>query len=473
MYRAALCAVLLVLAGCQAPGVGEGPTATETGVDAGTSESDAGTPADPESDVLGWEDGYWHNESLSITTADGLNESEREKAVARSMARVERVRGLEFRESVSVEVITRAEYRNESGRNHTETFRRFDNAKFEAMFLVGEDEDSIATQERSLGQSVLGYYDPAEEAIVIVSDSETPRLDGEGTLAHELVHALQDQHYDLSDDDAATRDAYQGRNGLIEGDASFTQRRYTERCGAAWECLPAASDGGGGGDSHFGLNFLMYFPYGDGGQFVAALHDEGGWERVNDAYDEHPDGSTEVIYPDRYSEWEPEAVTIDDGAGGDWERVQPADRPDHAVLGQSAIAAGLAYTVADEYNDSGVVGPRQIINYRGDGSVDRSDPYNYDLPAADGWAGGRLHVYERGDESAYVWKTVWTNESEAAEFAAEWGDVVEHWGGERVDDGVWVIEDGPHEDAVEIRRDGDAVTVVNAPTRSDLEGVHA
>ncbi|WP_225333115.1 Hvo_1808 family surface protein [Halomicrobium urmianum] len=470
MYRAALCAVLLVLAGCQAPGLGGEPTATETGVDASTTESDAGAS----DDALGYENGYRHDESLSITTADGLNESEREAVVARAMARVEHVRGLEFRESVPVEVITREEYRNESSRDRTESFRRFDNAKFEAMFLVGEGEDSVATQERTLSESVLGYYDPAEGAIVIVSDSETPRLDGEGTLAHELVHALQDQHYNLSDDDVATRDAYQGRNGLIEGDASFTQRRYTERCGESWECLPAASDaGGGGGDSHFGINFLMYFPYGDGGQFVAALHDEGGWERVNDAYDEHPDGSTEVIYPDRYPEWEPANVTIEDGASDGWERVRPADRPDHAVLGQSAIAAGLAYTVADEYDDSGVVGPRQIINYGGDGSVDRADPYNYHLPAADGWTGGRMRVYERGDESAYVWRTAWANESEAAEFAAGWGDVVEHWGGTQVDDGVWVIEDGPYEDAIEIRRDGDAVTVVNAPTRSDLEAVHA
>jgi len=64
---------------------------------------------------------------------------------------------------------------------------------------------------------VLGYYSPSRGEIVVVSESETPRLDGEGTLAHELVHALQDQHFDLAADPVRTRDAHQGRNGLVEG----------------------------------------------------------------------------------------------------------------------------------------------------------------------------------------------------------------------------------------------------------------
>jgi len=127
--------LVLVLAGCQAPGfpgspgadpgtdvetdAGDGPATSET-----TSPSDSTVgeripsggevPDDPESDRLGWENGYWHNESVAVTPADGYNESELDAVVARSMARMELVRGLEFEEEVPVTVIDRVEYRNES-----------------------------------------------------------------------------------------------------------------------------------------------------------------------------------------------------------------------------------------------------------------------------------------------------------------------------------------------------------------------
>jgi hypothetical protein len=500
MLRAVVLVLLLVLAGCQAPGApvdagtpGEGGPgdATSDGEDQDAA-SDAPTtggdvPDDPGSDRLGWENGYWHNESVAVTTGDGLNESELDAVVARAMARMELVRQLEFEQSVPVDVISRAEYRNESGGNHSEALARFDNAKFEALFLVGEEGDSIEEQESTRGQSVLGYYSPREDAIVIVSNSDAPHLDGEGTLAHELVHALQDQHFDLAEDPVRTRDAHQGRNGLVEGDASFAQRRYQARCGEEWDCLgpagrsDAESESESKGEAprgHFGIQFLMYFPYSDGPGFVQALYDEGGWDAVNDAYADRPDGSPEVIYPERYSEWEPAAVDLPDRSSDDWQRVRPPDRPDRAVLGQSAIAASLAYTLADDHNDAAVVRPVDVINYRSDGTVDPEDPFEYDVAAADGWAGGAMYVYENGDDLGYVWRTTWESADEAAEFADTWGAVIRHWGGERVDDGdragegEWVITGSAFADAFRIRLDGDTVTIVNGPERDDLAAIH-
>jgi hypothetical protein len=42
-----------------------------------------------------------------------------------------------------------------------------------------------------------------------------------------------------------------------------------------------------------------------------------------------------------------------------------------------------------------------------------------------------------------------------------------------VTDDVVVVRDGPFADAFRVTRDGDTVTVVNAPTVADLGGVHA
>ena len=487
MYRAALLAALLVLAGCQAPTASpSGPDVTPTATpdDAATPTSaPTETPAptetqltDPTSDRLGWENGVWYNESLAVNNTDGLNASERALLVNRSMARIEYVREREFTGTVPVSVIRRSGYANRSQGNTSERLQRFDNAKFEALFLIGERNDSITQQDQALSQSVLGYYSPARDEIVVVADSATPQLDGEGTLAHELVHALQDQQFDLENRSARTRDAYQGSNGIVEGDASYVEQRYMARCGESWSCLDRAegeSSGGGGGDSHFGLNFLMYFPYSDGPGFVGHHQRTGGWDAVDAAFEDRPDGATEVIYPERYPEWEPANVTLPDRSTDDWERVRPPGRPDYAVVGQSAIASSLAYSATDDYNSATVVAGRDIVNFEPNGEVNQSDPYNYDLPATRGWAGGRMYVYESGDRTGYVWRTHWENATEAAEFASTWELLVRHWGGEQAGENTWEIsEDSPFTDAVRIEQSGATVTVVNAPSRTALDEVH-
>jgi hypothetical protein len=484
MLRAVLLAALFVLAGCQVP---TAPSSAGTQTDTTSPSAPSTTsptptesgqqtvsPPDPDTDRLGWERGRWANETLSVNNTDGLNESEREAVVARAMARIEVVREREFNETVPISVINRSTYRNRGQRNRSDTFRRFENGKFEAMFLIGEQRDAIATQNAALSRSVLGFYTTRREEIVIVSDSQTPRLDGERILAHELVHALQDQHFDLQRNLPQTRDGYQGRNALVEGDATLVEQRYMARCGAEWSCL-AETDARSGqsGDTHFGLNFLLFFPYSDGPGFVGHLYRTGGWDAVDAAFEDWPDGATEATYPERYPDWEPAQIRLADRSSDDWDRVSPPRRPETAVVGQSAIAASLAYTIHDDYNTSRVASPSSVINFDGPAQVNRSDPYNYDLPAARGWAGGRMAVYENdADELGYVWQTRWDNESEAREFARAWEQVVAHWGGEQVSETVWRIDDGPFEDAIRIERRGATVTVVSAPNRTQLSEVH-
>ncbi|MBX0304370.1 Hvo_1808 family surface protein [Haloarcula salinisoli] len=488
-FGAVCCAVLLLLAGCQGLGAGvdegtptgtdETLTVTENGTEQPTdstvlelrNESGSSTVRpDPETDRLGWENGYWHNDSLDVDNTDGLNDTELSAVVNRSMARIEYVRGLEFEENVSVNTVSRAEYRNQSGSgSYGDALRTFDNAKFEALFLIGEDDSSIEVQESTLGDSVLGYYSPSLDEIVIVTNSETPRI-GEKTLSHELVHALQDQQFGL-EGNASTRDALQGRNALIEGDARTVETAYLNRCGSSWSCVRVGQSSGGGGSSdlHFGVFYMIYFPYSDGTSFVAELRDRGGWRAVNDAYDDIPEGAREVTTPTDYPEWEPREVTLPAPPSDDWERVRPSadrDRPDYATVGPSAIAATMAYTVVDEYNTSSSVVSRFAL---GDRDTVDTDPYNYDLSGTSGWDGGRMQVYTKDGETGYVWRTAWTDEQSAEAFATSWERVIQHWGGERTADGNWVIaEESPFGDAVAVHVEGDTVTVVNAPTEAEL-----
>ena len=143
-------------------------------------------PAEPRGgDTIGWENGYWYYDPVDVTTADGLNASEREAVTARQMARVERIRDREFQSTVPVEVISRAEYRNRSRSNGSAgpPGDPWNDQVWEALLLVGEDSGSSEAISDTRSDSVLGYYSTSQDRIVIVSESETPVVE-RGTLAH-------------------------------------------------------------------------------------------------------------------------------------------------------------------------------------------------------------------------------------------------------------------------------------------------
>lgn len=491
MRATVLVALLILLAGCN---FGLGPsdsgdaTETQTEVETVTATEVNTVRDDPDDDPLGWEDGYWHNESVAVDNSDGLNESELEAVVSRTEARLEVVRGLEVEGDVDIEIITRDEFRDRRTTDYTGTFRTFDNAKFEAMFLVGNDVDALQVQRENRGSSVLGYYDSKNDSIVLVSDSGQPQLRGDGTLAHELYHAIQDQHWNLTTYRAGTRDGFSGERGLLEGDANFVQQRYMAECGERWQCIESPGGGGDGpGENfHYGVYFLNYYPYTEGPVFINTIWEEGGQEALDDVYDDPPESAEQVIYPEKYGVDEPTAVDIEDSHGDGWERVRPEpqrptqQRPDYAVLGQSGLTTMFFHTFSSQYgtdygsyNDTMVVDPRGVIDPRG-----QSDPsiefVSYDLNYTRGWEGDRMHVYERDGDVGYVWRIAWEDAGEASEFVDGYRKLLAHWGAEQVDTRTWKIpEDSPFTGAIHVDTDGDTVTIVKAPSVEDLGDVSA
>ncbi|MFB6185643.1 MAG: hypothetical protein ABEI86_02095, partial [Halobacteriaceae archaeon] len=90
---------------------------------------------DPASDVLGWENGFWHNESIRINQRDGLNDTEMKALVSRAMARVEYLRNREFKKYIPVSVISREEYRENGGNNSPDpSYVKWNNQIWEALF---------------------------------------------------------------------------------------------------------------------------------------------------------------------------------------------------------------------------------------------------------------------------------------------------------------------------------------------------
>lgn len=432
-----LAVALVVAAGCA--GLGE------------LGFGERGSPA--AGDEIGYEAGYWADDRLDVTTADGLNETERRAVVARTMARVEVVRGLEFEEPVPVEVISRAEYRSrQDGVTPNGTFGAWNDQVWEALLLVGEDRDVSTAFGTILGTSVQGFYSPSKGSIVLVSDSDTPMVDTR-TLAHELVHALQDQHYRLSPA-RATQDGELAANGLTEGDANLVESIYDRRCGADWDCLERPRGAGGGGraaDFNFGVFLVIYAPYAEGPEFVDDLRQRGpGWSRVNDAYGDFPASTEQVIHPEAYPDDEPTAVHVPDRSSAEWERFG-LDHPTDTV-GEASLYA----------------------TFWANGQVDRSrDPYNYSHPLSTGWDGDTLVPYTNGSHAGYVWKVTFDSPADAREFRDGYVRALRSRDATSPRRNVHVVpEDSPFADAFRVTLHGDTVVIVNAPTTDDLSAVH-
>ena len=438
-------AALLVLAGCNGLAPDETPASEPWQ-----------WPEDPPTDRLGWEAGYWHNESIEVNQSDGLDEAEREAFVARTMARVEYLRGLEFEESVPVQVVTREQYR--ANDTFSWSYSAWDEQVWEALFLVGEDETVNETFEQIYGGSVLGYYSPSKDRIVLISDGDGTVMD-RGTLAHELVHALQDQHFGYTGE--PTLDARLGAQGLTEGDPTLVAAQYQSRCAAGnWSCVPTPPmDRSGGGPINLGVYLTVYQPYADGAAFVDALYQRGGWDAVDAAYEDRPASTEQTIHPEKYPDEEPVSVSVPDRSGSNWRPID--DDAASQTVGEAALYVMFRHNTMIP-----------SAHLRGD-DVPHS-PYNYSHPRTDGWAGDAVVPYESDDgEYGYVFRTEWDTTADARAFAKGYrAMLLLYHGGERIDDTTLVVPDGSFADAFRVVRENRTVTVVNAPTVDALGEVH-
>jgi hypothetical protein len=275
------------------------------------------------------------------------------------------------------------------------------------------------------------------------------------TLAHELVHALQDQQLTLSYR-AETRDERLAGLGLVEGDAVTVQREYQSRCGVNWTCIDQPS-----GDAppagpiarNPGFYLTLIQPYIEGPEFVAALRNrsDGDWTAVNDAFDRFPNSTEQTIHPEAYPEDGPATLSVPDRSTAAWERVGSD------TLGEAQVH---------------VMFWKQRFVPRPDDAI-RTD---YDHRLSAGWGNDRLVAYRNAEtnESGYVWRLVWDSPAEAAEFHEGYTRMLRlRLDGDRVrgQSGVYVVDDGPFADAFRVRLEGDTVTIVNAPSVESLPGV--
>jgi len=455
---------------------------------AATPPADFEDPEGGTANVVGWVDGYWYDEPLDVDVGDGLTESELETLSARTAARFEAMRCLTVQEGLPpVEIVTREEFADNQSQRFTsvgERARLVDNARFETMLTIDSETDAVEVRQSDTTERVGGFYDFVANEIVIVSDEPDALSIDESVLAHELGHAIQDQHFDLAQFERPTVDRDKGILGLIEGDVHLVEHEYLGACEADEWAEPCLTDEGmasGPDIANWGLYFEEIQPYSDGPAFVQEVQTEAGWEGVNDLYADPPTSALHTTYSETFPKVEPLDMDVPDRSTDEWERVVFEDVPtadeslSHDTLGISAIA-GMFAAPAYELNTTGEIIPSEaMVNTDEFDQLDRFNPHDFAHPETEGWRGDEFYTYTNAaNETATVWQLAWASPEDAGPFVEAYEQLVDIRGGERVDGyaSTYTFENGTGYDmAVTVVPDGDRVTVVTAPTVDALTAV--
>jgi hypothetical protein len=289
------------------------------------------------------------------------------------VAFVERERGLEFEHPVEVRFLPEEEFREEvtadqadlSDEEREEVTRQEGAAR--AFGLLGPDDDLFEQVNSVRGEGVLAYYSP-EQTEIVVRGTE-PDVAMRATLVHELVHALQDQAFDLEElqDQATDSAADLAITGLIEGDASTVedawvealdedeQEEHDDQSETSTDDFRSETE-----DVSPAITAFFGAPYRFGPTFVDVLRAEGGRPRLDEAFTSPPLSDAHLLRPDRF--------LADDQP----QQVEPPSLPEGSD--------------AEEPDALGAVGMYLAL-------VSEIDPV-VALEAADGWDGDAFAVYE-------------------------------------------------------------------------------
>jgi hypothetical protein len=309
---------------------------------------------------------------------------------------VTKIRGLTFLRPVDYEIVTRDEIRQIV---EEKIAQQYSEAELENMSIglaaMGVLDPNYPLRTKLidlLSEQVAAFYDQHRHKLFMFREANLSKMENRIVLVHELVHALQDQHFDLkglplevkdNDDKALAASA------LVEGDATLVMTEYMLRHSSIgnWrdQVLAAISqDMGELQKAPLYLREMLIFPYIQGQQFCTTLHTQGGYARVSAAFKHPPSSTSLILHPEKYieeSREEPVSVTFEST------KLDGSEAILNNVLGEFGVR--VLFT---KWLDAGLA-----------------------ETAALGWRGDRYLVFEGGN--ALIWKSVWANEDDAREFA--------------------------------------------------------
>jgi hypothetical protein len=174
-----------------------------------------------------------------------------------------------------------------------------------ATGIIYPDTDLLDASTQAGVGGVLGFYQPATGELLVKGDVVTPLV--RAVIAHELTHALDDQHFDLSRLDAFSEQPDESAFGLlsvVEGTARWVETQFRDQMSTDDQVALEREELELGLDQtetmlDLPLPLLVQsaVPYTVGAALVEAVVIEGGLDLLDSTFEQPPTTSEQVLDP--------------------------------------------------------------------------------------------------------------------------------------------------------------------------------
>jgi hypothetical protein len=353
-----------------------------------------------------------------------IDEALARSVVDRVVRDVERLRGLTFNERVPVSVVDDDQALAQT-MQRLEDFGELEAIRYDEMVMkhlgmAEADDDVLELFKDALREQIGGYYDPKVARFYLLDDMPAAMVDI--LTAHELTHALEDQHFNLDAllvDEDANDDEIFARGSVTEGSATLLMTIFsieqTLNESLAEEDVMALAGVGQEAIDRLPKALLrqMMAPYIVGMSFVQRGNAVG-WmgsgfpvDDVNRVYENPPTSSEQILHPEKYWDQDKRDDPIEvslgaagNGLGDGWAKM------DDGVLGELNVAMLVGAPTPDPDDPAGLIGD------------------SWTNAAAAGWGGDRYELWVRGKKSVVLLSTTWDSKLDAQQFTAALGDGV-------------------------------------------------
>ena len=228
-----------------------------------------------------------------------------------------KITGWKVERNVPAEMLSRSKFRHTMEAHTSPKEVRAQETALKMFGMVPQDFNLAGETVDLMSEQAAAFYDYRKKRLFVL-DNTPPGQEQQLALAHELAHALADQHHPLGkymsagspDDDAAT-----ARQSVMEGQATWLSWAYLSlRSGGKGEVPPAlltelaGAAGATGADYPVFSNAPLYireslvFPYNQGTLFEDAVYRKMGRDGFDAVFAHPPLSTQEIIHPEDYFE---------------------------------------------------------------------------------------------------------------------------------------------------------------------------
>jgi len=301
------------------------------------------------------------------------------------------LRGLQPKVALQRGVLTREEIgqklKDRIGKEYTPEEVRAESRVLKRLGLLPLDADYEKLILDLLMEQVAGFYDPFAQRLYIADwlplEMQRP------ALAHEIEHALQDQHFDLKrfaqpiKDDG---DQQLAHSALVEGDGTAVMLEFqAQAMGLPIDQLPELVaqvgkqmlQGSLGQTPLFDkapafLRETLIFPYLGGLGFVESMRKTQPWSKIDEVFKAPPESTEQILHPEKYLAKEKPVKVV----AAPLTSLAPRKELRRDVLGELELRIWFASKLPEDVAEKAAAG------WGGDRLVAYGDPATPDAPPA-------------------------------------------------------------------------------------------